>query len=260
MPIDIHKTVFLDSAQATVKDLTTGYARFILSDPFGSIPDAQIAAQQFSFTNWFVNVSAALGNNKLYYSDDALDETKYTITIPDGSYSINDLNSYVSNYLKANHAGVALFTLTPNYPTNKIGIQFGNVVGWYVHFDADSPYTLLGFANPQNVPVGKSNVAYYIEYGGSTAAFNNITNLKVWINLTSDSISNSSQSNIILTTVPIVEVGSTQTTQIYTLLWMESTPLRDKITNIEVRILDQLDRPLLLSEDFTLTLLIKGTG
>lgn len=252
------KTIFLDSSQATIVDLTRGYARFILQEPFGSIPDAQIAASQFSFTNFFVNISAAIGNNKLYYSDDALLPQKYTITIPDGSYSIADLNSYVSNYLKANHAGVALFTLIPNYPTNRIGIQFGNVAGWYVHFGADSPFVLLGYANGQNVPVTQSNTAYYIEFGPNAAAFNNVTNIKVATNLTNDSISNTNQSSIILSTVPVVDVGSTQTTQIYTLLWMESTPLRDKVTNIEVRILDQNDAPLLLSEHFTLTLLVKG--
>ena len=253
-----HKTIFLDSSQATVFDLSRGYARFILAEPFGGIPEAQIAASQFSFTNFFINVSATIGNNKIYYSDDALDETKYTITIPDGSYSVSDLNNYISNYLKANHAGVALFSLVPNYPTNKIGIQFANVVGWYVHFGADSPFTLLGFANGQEVPVGKSNTAYYIEFGANTAQFNNVINVKVATNLTNDSISNTNQSSIILSTVPVVDVGSTQTTQIYTLLWMESTPLRDKITNIELQVLDQNDTPLLLSEHFTLTLLIKG--
>ena len=252
------KTIFLDSSQATVFDLSRGYARFILTDPYGGIPGAQIAASQFSFTNFFVNVSAAIGNNNLYYSDDPLLPQKYTITIPDGSYSVSDLNNYVSNYLKANHAGVALFTLVPNYPTNKIAIQFGNVVGWYVHFDADSPFTLLGFANAQNVPITQSNTAYYIEFGANTAQFNNITNIKVATNLTNDSISNTNQSSIILSAVPVVDVGSTQTTQIYTLLWMQSTPLFDKITNIELRVLDQNDQPLLLSEHFTLTLLVRG--
>ena len=108
------------------------------------------------------------------------------------------------------------------------------------------------------MPVGKSNTAYYIEFGGAAAQFNNITNIKVTTNLTNDSISNTNQSSVILTTVPVVEVGSTQTTQIYTLLWLESTPLRDKITNIEIQVLDQNDQPLLLSEHFTLTLLVKG--
>lgn len=253
-----HKTIFLDSSQATISDLNRGYARFILSEPFGGIPEAQIAASQFSFTNFFINISATIGNNKIYYSDDALDVTKYTITVPDGSYSINDLNSYVSNYLKANHAGVALFTLMPNYPTNRIGIQFGNVVGWFVHFGADSPFTLLGFANGQDVPATQANTAYYIEFGGASAQFNNVQNIKVATNLTNDSISNTNQSSVILTTVPVVEVGSTQTTQIYTLLWMESTPLRDKITNIELQVFDQNDQPLLLSEHFTLTLLVQG--
>lgn len=259
MPIPVHKTIFLDSSQATVCDLTRGYANFILAEPFGGIPDAQIAAQSFSFTNFFQNISATIGNDTIYYSDDPLNDSKYSIVIPAGSYSINDLNTYITNYLKAAHAGVALFSLVPSYPTNKIGVQFGNVAGWYVSFKADSPFTLLGFTNGQFVPATKANVAYHMEYGTNIAAFNNIINVKVATNLTNDSISNTNQSSVILTTAPVVDVGSVQSTQIYTLLWLESSPLRDKITSIEIRVLDQNDQPLLLSEHFQLTLLVKGT-
>lgn len=252
------KVIFLDSAQATTKTLATGYASWILQEPFGNLPGAQICASQFSFTNFFINVSAAIGNNHFYYSNDPLDLTKFDITIPDGSYSFTDLNTFITNEVKAAQTGNEIFTLVANYSTNKIGVLFGNFAGWYIHFSAASPFTLLGFAALQNVPATQSNVAYYQEFGAATATFNNITNLKVSTNLSNDSISNTNQSSIILTAVPTVSVGSTQTTEIQNLLWLASTPLESKITEIRVQILDQNDATVNLSEDFTLTLIVRN--
>ena len=250
------KILFLDSAKASIKDLANGKATFILREPFGEVPDAMVAASSFSFTNWFINVTSAI-NSKIYYSDDPANETKYFVDIPTGSYSFADLNTYVQNQVLADR-GFAVFQFVANFSTNKVAVQFANVAGWYVHFQADSPFTLLGFANPQNVPVGKANVAFYLEYAASTAAFNNITSIKVCTNLTNDSVSNTNQSPVILQTTPLVSVGSTQTSEVQNLLWMASTPLHDKVTEIRVWILNQLDVPLAMSEDFTLTLIVKN--
>ncbi len=247
------KVIFLSSAQASIKDLTSGTATFLLRNPI-QFSRSQIGLNEFSFTNWFINISAAIGNNHLYYSDDPANETKYDITIPDGSYSLSALNDYVVAE-QASVVGNVIFNIVPNYSTNKAGIQFGNVAGWYVHFGATSPYTLLGFANGQEVPVGKANTNYYIEYGGSTAAFNNITLLKVWCNLTTDSISNTDQSSVIYQTSPTVDVGSTQSSTPHNMLWMDM-PIQN-ISQITVRILDQSDTPVNMSEDFSITLAIR---
>lgn len=259
----VQMILFLDSAGASDKNLAVGQAHWILKQPIGSVPNAQVGCSQFSFTNYFVNVSAALGNNKLYYSNDALAVTKWTVTIPDGSYSFNDLNAFLkAELISQGHgtvAGTPVFSLVANYATNKVGIQFSAVdVGFFAHFGADSPFTLMGYTNGQNVPASKANVAYYLEMGPNSAQFNNITNLKVSTNLTNSSISNTNQSPIILTCVPVVAVGSTQTFEAKNILWLSSSALEDKLTEVRVQILDQSDHPVLLSEDFTCTLIIRN--
>jgi hypothetical protein len=129
------------------------------------------------------------------------------------------------------------------------------VVNWYVHFGATSPYTLLGFVNGQNVPVGKANTAYYVEYGAATAAFNNITSLKVWCNLTTDSISNTEQSSVIFQCSPTVEVGSTQSSAPNNIMFCDM-PVQN-ISQIFVKILNQNDQPIVMTEDFSMSIVVK---
>lgn len=248
-----NKTLFLASAQADSKVLASGQATWFFQNPL-VFSNAEIGLFEFSFTNFFINISATLGNNKLYYSDDALDETKYTITIPDGSYSVTALSDFLLAEQQS-ALGIQIFTLVPNYSTAKVGIQFANVVGWYVHFGADSPYTLMGFANGQEVPASKACTAYYIEYAANTAAFNSITALKVSCDLTTDTVSNGEGSSVIFQTSPTVEPGSTQSNSPANILWCSLTvPAFSQVT---VRILDQNDSPVYLTEDFSVTLGIR---
>lgn len=248
--------LFLDTAKASIKDLAKGRASWILKEPFGEIDGAIVALCSFSFTNWFINVSATIGNNKFYFSDDPLLPLKFTITIPDGSYSFSDLNTYIINEVQS-MTGTIHFQMLANYSTNKVAIQF-NTVGWYVHFDADSPYTILGFTNPQDVPASKASTLHQVEYAPNIAQFNNITNIKVCTNLTSESISNTNQSSVIYTTAPLVSVGSTQTSEPNNLLWLNSTPLHDKLSEIQVWLVDQNDSAIVMTEDFTCTLIVRS--
>lgn len=250
------KVFFLDTAAATSKSLTTGRASWVLKQPVGDMPRAQVALSQLNFVNFFVNISAAIGNNKFYYSDDALNTTKYSITIPDGSYSLSELDSFIQSEI-LEVQGFQVIALEANYSTNKTSIHFANVAGWYVHFGADSPYTILGFTNGQNVPVTQANTAYYSEAGTATAAFNNITSIRVSTNLTNDSISNTNQSPVIYMCQPTVSVGSTQTNEPTNLLWIPSSALESKIYEITVQLIDQNDTPILFTEDFSLTILVK---
>jgi hypothetical protein len=248
-----NKTIFLSSSQATSKDLTKGIATWQLRNQI-QFDNAEIGLFNFSFVNYFVNISAALGNNHIFYSDDALNETKYDCLIPDGSYSVDALNDFVLAHQQAT-LGFQVFAIVPNYSTAKCGIQFANVVNWFVHFAATSPFTLMGFALNQNVPNTKANTAFYIEYGANIAAFNNVTLLKVAIDLTTDAISNGDSSSIIYQTGPVVEVGSTQNNEPANVLWTNLTI--PSFSQITARILDQNDAPLYLYEDFSLTLSIQ---
>lgn len=113
----------------------------------------------------------------------------------------------------------------------------------------------MGFALNQNVPITQSNTAFYVEYGATTAAFNNVTALKVAVDLTTDAISNGDSSSIIYQTSPVVEPGSTQNNEPANVLWSNlTTPSFSQIT---VRILDQNDAAVYLYEDISLTLCIQ---
>ena len=248
-----NKTIFLASAKASIKDLTQGIATWQFQNPL-QFSGAELGLVEFSFTNFIINVSAALGNNHIYYSDDGALVTKYDIVIPDGSYNVASLNDYVVSAQQAT-IGSQVFALVANYSTAKVGIQFGNVAGWYVHFGAASPYTLMGFTNGQNVPATKNCTAYYIEYAGVVAQFNNVTALKVNVDLTSDTISDGKSSSVIYQTSPTVEPGSTQSDRPSNILWCALTST--SFSQVTVRILDQNDAALYMNEDFSVTLTIK---
>jgi hypothetical protein len=248
-----NKVIFLSSAQASSKDLSQGVATYLFQNPF-DIPNAQVGLLEFSFTNFFINISAAIGNNKFYYSNDSLNPTKFTITIPDGSYSLSSLNDYLTQQQPA-LSGSVVFSLLPNYSTNKIAIVFTSITGYYVHFGADSPFELMGFTNGQNVPASKNNTSSYVEYAPNIAQFNNITSIKVRCDLTTDTISNGRSSSIIFQTAPIVEVGSVQTDRAYNIAYCDLTTTR--FSSITIQLLDQLDRPITVTEDYSITLIIR---
>ena len=247
------KTIFLNSAQASIKNLANGQATWQFRNPL-QFDGAEVGLFSLDFTNYFINISAALGNNHLFYSDDIANETKYDVTIPDGSYSVTALNDFLIAEQQAT-LGIQVFALVANFSTAKVGIQFANVVNWYVHFGANSPYTLMGFANGQEVPATKTCTAYYIEYAPNTASFNNITAIKVAIDITTDTVSNGEGSSVIYQTSPIVEPGSTQTSSPSNILWCAlTTPSFSQVT---VRILDQTEAAIVLTEDFSVTIGIR---
>ena len=248
-----NKVLFLNSSQADQKLLGSGTATWFFLNPL-EFSEAQLGLLEFSFTNWFINISAALGNNHLYLSNDAAVPQKYTIVIPDGSYSADALAKFLTAEQQAT-LGQTIFTLQPNYSTNRIGIVFGNVTQWYVYFAADSCYGINGFTSLQCVPASKSNTAYYVEYGGATAAYNNITALQVSCDLTTDSISNGKSSSVIFQTTPTTEPGSTESVRPTNIIY--STLANTRFSSITIRVTDQDGNAVRMSEDFSTTLIVR---
>lgn len=248
-----NKSIFLSSALASSKNLAAGQATWYFQNPL-KFKDAQLGLIEFSFTNWFINISSVLGNNTINYSNDPAVLNKYTITIPDGSYSLAALNDYVTANQQAAQ-GFIVFSFGANYSTNKVSIAFGNLTGWYVHFTAASPLVLLGFTALQNVPASKTNTAYYVESAPNIAAFNNITSLQVACDLTTDTISNGYAGSVIFQTSPVADVGSTQSDRPQKVTFCTLTDT--SISSITIRILDQTGATINMAEDFSTTLIIK---
>ena len=254
--MSLQRAFFLSTAQASIKDLTQAKATWQFLNQMDFPAGSAVGLLELSFTNWFVNISNSLNNNKIYYSNDAANLTKYVITIPDGSYSLAAINEYCAAVQQA-QAGVAqvIFNLVANYSTNKVGIQFANVTGWYVHFDVDSPYTLMGFTNGQNIPTSKASTANYVEYGPNVASLNNVKSIQVKCDLTTDSISNGRSSSVIYQTTPTSDTGSTQTDRPPRVIWCNLTNTR--FSQLTIQLLDQDHHPLVVTEDFSCAIVIK---
>jgi len=250
--------LILNSANATTVDLTTGSASFVLSEQL-SFTDRlpKIAVNSFSFTNWFLNISAALGNNKIYYSDDTLDKTKYTITVPDGSYTPETLNTFIVNELADQAVAPGLFQILPDYSQNKIYIQYAATTGWFVRMHTDSPYTVLGLTVSTSYPASESNTASEVVYADTTAAFNNIETINVKTNLSNNFIYGTNQSSVLFSTGLTAQVGYVQQTAPYNLLWSDSRTLQSGISEIVISITDQNDAAVNMSENFIVTLQIR---
>jgi hypothetical protein len=248
-----HQAIFLNYAQAVNKDLTIGRATWMMQNQadFEGALNPQVGLLEFSFTNFFVNVTST--TNTLYFSNDTANPTKYAITIPVGSYSVNGLNTIVAAQEQM-LAGSIIFSLQGNYATNQLGIVFGNVTGWYVHFGGNSPYTLCGFANGQNVPATKANTANYVEYAPNTASFNSVTTIQVACDLTSASISNGAASNIIYQTTPTVSIGSTQSDRPTNIVYCALTNTR--FSEVSIRLIDQNNSPISMYDYFAVTLVV----
>lgn len=122
-------------------------------------------------TVWWTipNISVSEGNNKFYLEHLAIN---YVITIPNGLYSVNDLNNALDREIVAATGLSGLISLEPDNATQKVVITI-NQAGTQIDFTlTDTFRDLLGF-NSQLVPAVVS-VGVFIQLGDNVAAFNSI--------------------------------------------------------------------------------------
>jgi len=266
--------LILNTAVASTVDLANGTATFLLDQPLQfQDRDPKICVNKFSFTNYFVNISAALANNEfhLYWDDPApaAPDILITLTIPDGSYSIIDLNTVIQGLLAAYSDGVNpvgfhanCVDLLPNYGANRAYLQFNTYVaaGYYMLMDAGTPYVLLGAALNEKLPAG---VGVYTavdneqHYFSGPPTFNNIQTINIKTNICNNFIYGTLKSNVLYTTAPTVSPGSVQTDSPANLLWSDATVLRGGTNLIKIDLSDQNDDPLPMTENFLVVLQIR---
>lgn len=259
-----NQALFLNSTRAKSKNLSQGSAVFEMNPPLhfnieGKGHSPEIAVHGISFVNFFINISASIGNNHIYYSDDALDDTKYDIKISDGCYSVETLNIYVTK-AQAEQVGQVIFQLLPNNSTNGTYIVFGSVTGWYVYFQAaDTPYSILGWNSGDYVPSSKSCVVNEIEESPNSASFAIYTSINVWTNLSNSTYFGGEKEGIIYESRPIAPIGSVQLDQPNNLLWADSPELTSDFTIVTIQLRDQNGDPVDTNgEDFSVTLQIRS--
>lgn len=261
---NIQETAFiLNTASATDLSAIRDRARWVLSDQlnFKDSKKVTLAVKRFSYTNWFENIFASGAENAgylntIYYSDDAGDGTKYSLTIPQGSYTVLSLSNTISELLaEAGHDNI--FTLYGSTSENKCYFIF-NEAGWYIYMHAVTPYLLLGFDEFDYVPADKSSSVNEVVYAPNKAEFNYIETIKVRSNLSWGIIDGTNRSNLLAELVPNTTVGSIHAFEPVNLTWSDSMALKAGVSTLEIWLQDEAGDALPLSENWTIELLVRA--
>ena len=252
--------IILDTASATVADLTNGEATWQLQVPM-QFRDSNplFCLNTFSFTNFFINIFTGI-NDTLYYTDDLLDMTKYSVVFPQGSYSIESMNTFWVNTLLEDAFAPGMSTLMGDYSQQRVYIQYAAGapgIGWTVYFAADSPFALMGAVVATAYPAALTVAGSTIAYLPNQAAFNNVERINIHTNLGNNFIYSGAIGDIIYSTTPTASVGSTNLDKPYNLLWCSSDALRSGISSIYVYLTDQTGARINMTEDFMVILQVR---
>jgi len=123
-------------------------------------------------TIWWTipNISVENSNNKFYYTYLTVD---YNITLPNGLYSISDLNNTIERLVEEQTNVSGLFTFGPDNATQKTIIT-ANVAGAVIDFtQADTIREIIGF-NSQLLPAAGVSVEDEFFLADETSNFNSI--------------------------------------------------------------------------------------
>jgi hypothetical protein len=215
----------------------------------------KVGVHDFSFINFFINISATIGNNTFIIQDSS--PATFTLTIPDGSYSVTDLSTTINNLGIVSGLADGLIQLVPDFSTNKVLVEI-NALGYRVSFAAGTPYTLLGGTLNQFVPaVGYTVAAAYSELLPNDAAFNSISNVYLHTTLSNNSIfGGNAGSNVIASITPVASIGSTQSYLPNNILYIDAHELiNTQLSNLTVYLTDQNNNSIELVDDFAVTLI-----
>lgn len=170
---------------------------------------------------WYVqpNISMTLTNNNFTYIYNGISRT---ILIPDGLYSLENLNSIISKEFLSQGFDPSLINLSGDYSTQKVVMTFSDT-NIQVNFNvANSIRTVLGF-NPGIVPAVIQPANYFV-YGDEEANFNTINNFYIKSSLVTDGLPINNTTFGIIANIPIppnsagrlINYGPTITTKIDT--------------------------------------------
>lgn len=209
---------------------------------------------------WYVqpNISEEIKNNKLEFNHDGSD---YDLTIPDGLYSLTDLNAFLSRQFVANGLKADLFAFSADNSTQKVVLTF-NYAGTRVNFTTpNSVNTLLGF-NPIYYPLLVPSVVGESFTSQSTAALNRLETYLIHCSLVPNGIPVNQNGSNIIADIPISVDYSPGDLIVFAPFnpIKTSTPnlVGQPIGNVHMRISDQQDRAIdMLDEYWSVTVTIR---
>lgn len=157
---------------------------------------------------WYVNpnISAALGNNQFRFTTSQAPAGTYTITLQDGLYSLDGLNSTLSNEIVNLGLPANLFVISGDDATQSTIITY-STAGDSIDFTIpNSLRNILGF----NSLVYTAPSADFNLYSPNPAAFNADNSYLISTDLISVGLSINNQSYGILVNVPITAAPGSQ--------------------------------------------------
>ncbi len=234
--------IFIDSSSFTTQqpeDLT------LAIDPIYLSSESEYLVYLHNASIWYSwrNIKASKGNNIFKYTYDG---APFTITLPDGNYTIEDINNEIHNVIKTNGHSYAddkgveqyYIEILANYATSKTCIKITNTIDHTVTADLSSGtlYQLLGT---------EAKVYNATEYGLNEIDISDGVNaLNIHCSISSGSYYNGAKTDVIYTIIPNQSPGS--------LLCINPNPVikcpvnTHRIQSINIRITDQSNRILSL--------------
>jgi hypothetical protein len=209
------------------------------------------------------NIASDLSNNTWMYSNDGGDSFE-SVTIPDGNYSVPDLDSYLKSdvyypagdYNPNSVSGATgindveyLIHLIPNYNTNRVKIRL------------DDAEHVVGFTGANNLAEFLGHDEEIVTETKTGASIPEVSNgVDTWVlhcDLVSKGYSNGNSSDVLLSFTPDVPPQAAFDVEPYNPTYIQVN--KETISSIRIRLTDQNDNLLdLEGEDVVISLSLKA--
>ncbi len=205
----------------------------------------EISLSKLFCWNSFNNISSTLNNNILKYSSDA-GTTWKTVTYEDGNYSLSEIQNALNDVLETNGDIANAIYFQPIMATSKLKVILQT--DYQIDFSVGNLYQRLGFNN--------------IIYTANTTApnridmYDGIREIFVMCNLVHAAYRNNQIKNILYTFHLEASPNNLIVSQPSSPVWM---PMRHQtqISHVNVQLLDNKYRPLKLTTDSEVVILIR---
>jgi hypothetical protein len=223
--------------------------------PKGTV-DCTVEVLQAAVWNTSPNIAAEFGNNRIGFT---YAEGSYVFVIPDGLYSLTDLNTTISRLLANAGLPSNLFLLSGDQSTQKTVITY-TLAGVRIDFNiANSIRTVLGF-DARLSPLAGDSVAGQNDNSDNTAVFNRINSFFVRSSMVNNGLPLNNVGSGIIAAVPITAPPGSQ------INYAPTIPIAVDASNLPGTTLQSINFDLLdqelryvntVGEDWSITLAIK---